>query len=131
MSADAVQRFTLSKGIILNVLRPARRLSTRAAVCEQTTRSLRSEPFWAALSCLLTKNRAFGRIGSAYNKLDDLENAIKFYSKSLTEHRTPDILTKLRLAEKAKTEADRTAYIDPQKAEAAREEGNTAFKVRA
>ena len=77
----------------------------------------------------LITSRAFGRIGSAYSKLDDLENAVKFYSKSLTEHRTPDILTKLRETEKAKAEADRKSYIDPQKAEAAREEGNTAFKV--
>ncbi|WVF71786.1 hypothetical protein IAT40_006594 [Kwoniella sp. CBS 6097] len=73
--------------------------------------------------------KAFGRIGSAYNKLNDLPNAIKFYSKSLTEHRTPDILTKLREAEKAKAEADRQSYIDPEKAETARTEGNTAFKA--
>jgi stress-induced-phosphoprotein 1 len=74
-------------------------------------------------------SRAFGRIGSAYSKQGDLANAIKFYSKSLTEHRTPDILTKLREAEKAKAETDRQAYIDPEKAEAAREEGNAQFKV--
>jgi stress-induced-phosphoprotein 1 len=73
--------------------------------------------------------KAFGRIGTSYSKLGDLANAIKFYHKSLTEHRTPDILAKLREAEKAKLEADKQAYIDPEKAEAAREEGNTAFKV--
>lgn len=73
--------------------------------------------------------KAFGRIGSSYQKLGDLSNAIKFYSKSLTEHRTPDVLTKLRAAEKEKSEADKKAYIDPEKAEIAREEGNAAFKV--
>lgn len=73
--------------------------------------------------------KAFGRIGSAYLKQNDLENAIKFFQKSLTEHRTPDILTKLRETEKAKAEADRQAYIDPAKAEEAREAGNTAFKA--
>ncbi|WRT66082.1 uncharacterized protein IL334_003035 [Kwoniella shivajii] len=73
--------------------------------------------------------KAFGRIGSAYSKLGDLANAIKFYSKSLTEHRTPDILTKLREAEKAKAESDRQAYIDPEKAESARAEGNESFKA--
>ncbi|KAK4686218.1 stress-induced-phosphoprotein 1, partial [Tremellales sp. Uapishka_1] len=72
--------------------------------------------------------KAFGRIGSAYSKLNDLTNAIKFYGKSLTEHRTPEILTKLREAEKTKLEGDKQAYIDPEKAEAAREEGNVAFK---
>jgi stress-induced-phosphoprotein 1 len=75
------------------------------------------------------KSRAYGRIGSAHSKLGDLASAIKFYSKSLTEHRTPDILTKLRESEKAKIEQDRQAYIDPEKAEQAREEGNVAFKV--
>ncbi|WWD17530.1 hypothetical protein CI109_101971 [Kwoniella shandongensis] len=73
--------------------------------------------------------KAYGRIGTAYRKKDDLENAIKFLGKSLTEHRTPDILTKLREAEKAKAEQDKQAYIDPEQAEAARAEGNTAFKA--
>ena len=73
--------------------------------------------------------KAYGRIGSSYLKLDDLENAIKNFQKSLTEHRTPDILTKLRDTEKLKAERDKQAYIDPALAEAAREEGNTAFKA--
>ena len=72
--------------------------------------------------------RAYARIGSAYQKQDDLANAIKFFSKSLTEHRTPDVLAKLRDAEKAKAAADREAYVDPSKAEAARAEGNDLFK---
>ncbi|KAG9085125.1 Hsp90 cochaperone, partial [Ceratobasidium sp. 392] len=73
--------------------------------------------------------KAFGRIGSAYSRKDDLDNAIKFYSKSLTEHRTPDILNKLREAENLKAEKQRQAYIDPEQAAKAREEGNTLFKA--
>ncbi|KAJ9092115.1 hypothetical protein QFC21_006981 [Naganishia friedmannii] len=73
--------------------------------------------------------KALGRIGSAYEKQDDLANAIKYYSKSLTEHRTADILTKLRAAEKAKAEAEKQAYIDPELAEKEREEGNVHFKA--
>lgn len=76
-----------------------------------------------------TYAKAYARIGNAYNKQGDLANAIKFYSKSLTEHRTPDVLNKLREAEKAKAEGDRQAYIDPEKAEAARNEGNDFFKA--
>jgi len=72
--------------------------------------------------------KALGRIGSAYSKKGDLAAAIKFYEKSLTEHRTPDVLNKLREIERTKAEADRLAYIDLDKSAIAREEGNTLFK---
>jgi len=72
--------------------------------------------------------KAFGRIGSAYEKMGDLPNAIEYYGRSLTEHRTPDVLSKLRAAEKTKKDADITAYINPEKAEEARELGNQRFK---
>lgn len=73
--------------------------------------------------------KAYGRIGSAYQKKGDLQTAIKFYEKSLTEHRTPDILNKLREIERIKAEADRQAYVDPEKSAVAREEGNAQFKA--
>lgn len=73
--------------------------------------------------------KAYGRIGSAYQKKNDLVNAIKFFEKSLTEHRTPDVLNKLREVEKVKSESDRQAYIDPEKSAVAREEGNEQFKA--
>jgi stress-induced-phosphoprotein 1 len=38
------------------------------------------------------------------------------------------VLTKLRDAERAKAEAGRLAYIDPEKSAVAREEGNVLFK---
>ncbi|KAI9778702.1 MAG: Hsp90 cochaperone [Geoglossum umbratile] len=72
--------------------------------------------------------KAFARIGNAYEKLGDSANAILHYQKSLTEYRTPEVLTKLRATEKAKIDAERRAYIDPAKAEEAREEGNKKFK---
>ena len=50
------------------------------------------------------------------------------YQKSLTEHRTPEILNKLRAAEKAKIIAEKEAYINPEGAEKARELGNQKFK---
>ena len=67
-------------------------------------------------------------MGTSYQKKGDLENAIKFYNKSLTEHRTPDVLEKLRAAEKTKKDADVAAYISPEKAEEARATGNELFK---
>ncbi|TGZ80656.1 TPR-like protein [Ascodesmis nigricans] len=72
--------------------------------------------------------KALGRIGTAYVKKNDLEQAITYFQRSLTEHRTPDILSKLRAAEKTKIENEKLAYIDPAKAEEAREEGNKLFK---
>lgn len=60
--------------------------------------------------------------------MGDLGKAIDYYQRSLTEHRTADILTKLRNAEKEKITLERDAYLDPVKAEEAREEGNNLFK---
>lgn len=73
--------------------------------------------------------RALGRIGSAYSKLNDVDNAVKYFRKSLTEHRTADILSKLRDAELAVEEKAKVAYINPEIAEAEREKGNAFFKT--
>ncbi|KAE8145845.1 hypothetical protein BDV25DRAFT_163740 [Aspergillus avenaceus] len=75
-----------------------------------------------------TMAKSYARIGTAYEKLGDLTQAIEFYNKSLTEHRTPDALTKLRNAEKAKTKAEKESYIDPAEAEKARELGQKKFQ---
>ncbi|KAI1347527.1 hypothetical protein F5Y01DRAFT_295027 [Xylaria sp. FL0043] len=72
--------------------------------------------------------KSYARIGSAYEKMGDLAAAVENYQKSLTEHRTPDTVNKLRAAERKKIEAAKAAYIDPAKAEEAREEGNKKFK---
>ncbi|KAK6496874.1 Hsp90 cochaperone [Arthrobotrys musiformis] len=72
--------------------------------------------------------KAYGRIGTAYQKLNDLPKAIEYFQRSLTEHRTPDVLTKLRAAEKLKIKTEKEAYISPEKAEEARLEGNEKFK---
>lgn len=73
--------------------------------------------------------KAYGRMGSAYEKKGDLASAIDNYQRSLTEHRTPDILTKLRAAEKAKIKFEKDSYINPEEAEKARELGNEKFKA--
>ncbi|KAK6076415.1 tetratricopeptide [Seiridium cupressi] len=72
--------------------------------------------------------KSYARIGSAYEKQGDLELAVDNYKKSLTEHRTPDVSAKLRAAERNKIESAKKSYIDPAKAEEAREEGNKKFK---
>jgi stress-induced-phosphoprotein 1 len=72
--------------------------------------------------------RALGRIGNAYKKLGKLDEAIKYYNKSLTEHRTSDILTKLRETEKEKAKLEKEAYYNPERSDVAREAGNELFK---
>jgi stress-induced-phosphoprotein 1 len=72
--------------------------------------------------------KSYARVGTAYEKQGDLAQAIDFYNMSLREHRTPDVVNKVRAAERNKIEAARKAYIDPAKAEEAREEGNKKFK---
>lgn len=72
--------------------------------------------------------KAFARIGTSYEKLGDLTNAVLYYQKAQTEHRTPEVLAKLRAAEKAKVTAEKNAYVNPEEAEKARELGNAKFK---
>ncbi|KAH8596716.1 putative heat shock protein sti1 like protein [Bisporella sp. PMI_857] len=73
--------------------------------------------------------KAYARIGSAQEKLGNEDKAIEHYKKSLTEHRTPEVVKKLRTAENNKIENAKKAYIDPEKAEAARVLGNDKFKA--
>ncbi|PSN65108.1 HCP-like protein [Corynespora cassiicola Philippines] len=72
--------------------------------------------------------KAFARIGTSYEKLDDLPNAILYYQKAQTEHRTPEVLTKLRNAEKLLAKREKESYVNPEEAEKARELGNAKFK---
>lgn len=72
--------------------------------------------------------KAFARIGSAYEKQGDLANAILYYQKAQTEHKTPEVLAKLRAAEKNKIKQEKESYINPEEAEKARELGNAKFK---
>lgn len=71
--------------------------------------------------------KSFARIGNCYLKKDDLANAAKFFDKSLTEHRTPDVLNKLRATQREIKKREAESYIDPAKAEEARLEGKEYF----
>src|SRR6202012_1660617 len=63
-----------------------------------------------------------------YEKVGDLPKAIANSQKSLTEHRTPEVLAKFKAAEKAQIKAEKDAYIDPEKGEEARQLGAEKFK---
>ena len=72
--------------------------------------------------------RAMTRKGNALVKQDKLEEAVETYSKSLMEHRTADTLKRKDDAEREIKDRKVKAYLDPAKAEIAREEGNELFK---
>jgi len=82
--------------------------------------------------------RAYGRVGNSYSKLaakaegEDQEKmfqaAIEAYNKSLTEHRTDDVWTRLKKVQTAKKKATEAAYLDPAKAAETKEAGNALFK---
>jgi stress-induced-phosphoprotein 1 len=73
--------------------------------------------------------KAFARIGNAHHKKGNLEEAAAAYENSLLEHRTDDVHEKHK---KIRAEIKKTAelaYLDPVKAEEAKERGNEAFKA--
>ncbi|CAK9441784.1 uncharacterized protein LODBEIA_P56520 [Lodderomyces beijingensis] len=71
--------------------------------------------------------KSFARLGNIYLKKDDLAQAVKYFDKSLTEHRTPDVLNKLRSTQREIKTREAQAYINPEKAEEARLEGKEYF----
>merc|ERR1712100_915742 len=56
------------------------------------------------------------------------EDAIEVYGKSLMEHRNADTLKRLNETERELKERKKKAYLDPAKADEAREKGNELFK---
>ena len=72
--------------------------------------------------------RALSRIGASYHKMDKLDLAIKYYQKSLAEHRTAETLAKIGQLERESKERAKAAYHDPKIAEEERNLGNDLFR---
>jgi len=71
--------------------------------------------------------KAYARIANAHAKLNQQSEALKFYQKSLSEHRDPAIVKKVQQIEKQIKDEKEKAYLDPAKAEEERQRGNEAF----
>ncbi|XP_017075435.1 stress-induced-phosphoprotein 1 [Drosophila eugracilis] len=72
--------------------------------------------------------KSFARIGNTYRKQENYKQAKVFYEKAMSEHRTPEIKTSLSEVEAKIKEEERMAYINPEKAEEEKEQGNHFFK---
>lgn len=73
--------------------------------------------------------KAYARIGTAYHKKDDLDQSLNYYNKSLSEHRDSAIVEKTNMIQGLIKEKERLAYIDPEKANQEKEQGNVNFKA--
>eukprot|EP00124_Ichthyophonus_hoferi_P005018 Ihof_evm1s642 gene=Ihof_evmTU1s642 len=72
--------------------------------------------------------KAYARLGNSYFKEENYEEAIKWFQKSLTEHRVKDVLEKLNKTEKLQKEIQTKLYIDPVKSAEEKVKGNAFFK---
>lgn len=61
-------------------------------------------------------------------KKGDIKEALHYYEKALSEHRDPEIVKKHKELEKEVKELEKKAYIDPEKSEQEKTEGNELFK---
>ncbi|KAI6654282.1 Stress-induced-phosphoprotein 1-like [Oopsacas minuta] len=71
--------------------------------------------------------RAYQRLGNAYEKKEDFENALKFLDKSITEFRNPDVIKRKQMVQTKAKELERVAYINPEIAAEEKASGNKLF----
>lgn len=73
--------------------------------------------------------KSFARMGNAYKAMDKLEEAKRAYEDSMMEDRVADVEKRLKTLQKEMKKRETDAYMSPEKAEEARQEGNELFKA--
>jgi stress-induced-phosphoprotein 1 len=73
--------------------------------------------------------KAYARMANAYDRQGNFDDAIRAYEKSLVEHHDSRVVLKLQDCRRRKKKHDEEAYIDIDKSQKAREEGNAAFRA--
>ncbi|XP_067942750.1 stress-induced-phosphoprotein 1-like [Watersipora subatra] len=71
--------------------------------------------------------KALARAGFAYLKQDDLDNALLYYNKSLSECRDPAVVKKAQELQKMIKEKEERAYENPEMALEEKQKGNKLF----
>ncbi|XP_025104571.1 stress-induced-phosphoprotein 1-like [Pomacea canaliculata] len=72
--------------------------------------------------------KVFARQANAYLKMGDYENALTYFNKSLSEHRTQEIVNKAQEVAVLLKEQQRRAYINPELSLQEKEKGNKCFQ---
>ncbi|CAM4750902.1 unnamed protein product [Rotaria magnacalcarata] len=72
--------------------------------------------------------KAYARMGNVKVQENNYHDSIKYYNRSLSEFRNPDILKKKQEIEKIVKEQERVAYINPELAEQEKAKGSEFFQ---
>mmetsp|Transcript_12576 Transcript_12576/g.22403 ORF Transcript_12576/g.22403 Transcript_12576/m.22403 type:complete len:587 (+) Transcript_12576:159-1919(+) len=73
--------------------------------------------------------KAYERMGNAYVKHKMYQESLQWFQKAQLEHSTPVVANKIKKIEVIMKKAEAEAYVDPELALKAKEEGNVKFKA--
>merc|ERR1719510_1421100 len=94
-------------------------------LCNKVIKMVRDQKSQGDLKFLA---KAYNRLASIQEKKGNLEKALELYKESSLEYSDPKIKDKVKAVQKMLKKKVAEAYLDPVKAEEARQRGNGFFK---